>query len=52
MLFLIKLSRLDISNTVRELTKFNDGATQENDKQMLRTVIFMLDLHTKTIRFK
>ena len=45
MLFLIKFSRPDISNGVRELTKVNDRATQENFKQMLRTVKFVLDTH-------
>ena len=52
MLFLIKFSHPDISIGVRELTKVNDGATQENLKQMLRTVKFVLDTRTKTLRFK
>ena len=50
-LFLIKFSRPDISNAVRELTKVNDGATQENFKQMLRTVKCVLDTRTKTLKF-
>ena len=52
MLFLIKFSRLDIFNAVRELAKVNDGETQENFKQMLCTVKFVLDSRQKTLRFK
>ena len=52
MLFLIKLSRPDISYTVRELAKVNFGATQEHFKQMLRTVKFVLDAGQKTLKLK
>ena len=52
MLFLIKFSRPYISITVRELTKGNDRAPQENFKQMLCTVKSVLDTRTKTLRFK
>ena len=52
MLFLVKFSRPDISNSVRELAKVNDGATNENFKQMLRAVRFVLDTRKKVLRFK
>ena len=52
MLFLIKFSHPDISNAVRELDKVNDRSTQENFKQMLRTVKFVLDTRQMTLRFE
>jgi hypothetical protein len=38
LLYLIKHSRRDISNAVRELTKCLDGATPEAFKEMLRVI--------------
>jgi len=52
LLFLVKFSQPDISNLVRELAKVNDGATNENFKQMLRAVKFVLDTHFKVLKFK
>ena len=37
---------------MRELDKVNDGATDENFKQMLRAVKFSLDTRLKALRFK
>ena len=52
MLFLVKFSCPDISNSVRELAKINDGATDKNFKQMLRAVKFVLDTCFKALKFK
>lgn len=38
LLFLVKFSRPDISNSVRELSKVNDGATEEYFKGLMRTI--------------
>ena len=38
MLFLVKYSRPDIANTVRELSKVNNKANYAHCKQMLRAV--------------
>ena len=43
LLYLIKFSRPDISNAVRELSKVMDGATLGNMKSMLRTIKYVLD---------
>ena len=37
---------------MRELVKVNDGVTNENFKQMLRAVNFILDTCFKALRFK
>ena len=42
MLFLIKYSRPDISNAVRELSKSNNKANYAHYKQMLRAVNYIL----------
>ena len=52
MLFLVNFSCLDISNSVRELAKVNDGAINEHFKQMLRAVKFVLDTRKKALKFK
>ena len=43
LLYLIKHSRPDISNAVRELTKVLDGATQAHWKAMIRVIKYVLD---------
>ena len=43
LLYLVKHSRPDISNAVRELTKVMDGATKAAYKEMLRLVKYVLD---------
>ena len=52
MLFLVKLSHPDISNLIRELAKVNDRVKNENFKQMLRAVKFVLDTCFKALKFK
>jgi len=43
LLWLVKHSRPDIDNAVRELTKCNDGAHQAAYKELLRSIKFVLD---------
>ena len=43
LLFLLKHSRPDLSNPVRELTKVLDGATPAAYKEMLRVIKFVID---------
>ena len=38
LMFLIKYSRPDISNSVRELSKVNDGATEGQYRELLRVM--------------
>ena len=51
LLYLIKLSRPEISNSVRELTKVLDGATETHYKAMLRVIkfIFETEFHGLTL---
>ena len=50
LLWIMKCTRPDISNAVRELTKVMDGATEEAMKEMLRVIKFVLD--TRNIGLK
>ena len=50
LLYLLKHSRPDLSNSVRELSKVMDGATEGHMKAMYRVVKYVLD--TKEWRFK
>jgi hypothetical protein len=43
LLYLVKHSRPDISNAVRELTKVIDGATNAHWKSLIHTITFVLD---------
>jgi hypothetical protein len=43
LLYLIKHSRADISNVVRELSRCMDGATLAAYKEMLRVIRFVFD---------
>ena len=43
LLYLVKHSRPDIANPVRELSKVLDGATEEAFKEMLRVIKYVLD---------
>ena len=51
LLYLVKFSRLDISNTVRELSKVMDGATPAHMKSMLRTIKFIMDTRERVSNF-
>lgn len=50
LLYLVKHSRPEISNAVRELSKVGDGATKAHWKDMMRTIKYVLD--TKDIGLK
>ena len=50
LLYLVKHSRPDIANCVRELSKVLDGATPEAYKEMMRAIKFVLD--TKDLGLK
>ena len=43
LLYLVKFSRPNISNAVRELSKVMDGATPAHMKNMLMTIKFIMD---------
>ena len=51
LLYLVKFSRPDISNTVRELSKVMDGATPAHMKSMLRTIKFVMDTRQRVLNF-
>ncbi len=52
LLYLVKHSRPDILNAVRELTKCMDKASPEAFKEMLRVVKFVLDTRTMGLRLE
>ena len=51
LLYLVKFSRSDISNAVRELSKVMDGATPAHMKSMLRTIKFVMDTRQRVLSF-
>ena len=50
LLYLVKYSRPDIANCVRELSKVLDSATGEAYNEMLRVIKFVLDTHDLGLR--
>ena len=52
LLYLVKYSRPDLSNAVRELSKVNDGATNEHVKSLLRVIKFAIDTKNKVLVYK
>jgi hypothetical protein len=50
LLYLIKHSRPDIANAVRELSKVADGATMANFKALLRCIKYVIDTKTKALK--
>jgi hypothetical protein len=50
MLYLVKHSRPDISNAVRELSKVADGATQAHWNALLRTIKYVLDTENHCLK--
>jgi hypothetical protein len=52
LLYLIKHSRPDLSNAVRELTKVLDGATPAHMKAMLRVIRFVFETKNYALRLK
>ena len=51
LLYLVKFSRPDISNAVRELSKVKDVATSAHMKNMLRTIKFIMDTRQRVLSF-
>ena len=51
MLFLIKYSRPDISNAVRELSKSNNKANYSHYKEMLRAVNYVIKTRNRMLKF-
>jgi hypothetical protein len=52
LMYLVKHSRPDIANAVRELTKVLDGATDAHWKAMMRVIKFVLDTRKYSLRLK
>ena len=52
LLYLIKHSRPDLANAIRELTKVLDGATQAHYKAMLRVIKFVIDTELYGLRIQ
>ena len=52
LLYLVKYSRPDIANAVRELSKSMDGATRGSYREMLRVVKFVLETKNKGLRIE
>ena len=52
LLYLVKHSRPDIANPVRELSKVLDGATQEAFKELHRFIKYILDPKTWGLKFR
>ena len=47
LLYLIKHSRPDLANAVRELSKVMDGATTAHYKDMMRTIKYVVETKDK-----
>ena len=52
LLYLVKHSRPDIANAVRELSKVMDSGTEGNWKQLLRTVNFVKNTREKGLKLQ
>jgi Reverse transcriptase (RNA-dependent DNA polymerase) len=52
LLYLVKHSRPDISNAVRELAKVMDGAAPRHMKSLLRTIKYVIDTKDKSLVLK
>jgi hypothetical protein len=52
LLYLVKHSRPDISNAVRELSKVMDGATQDHMNTLRRVIKFVLCTKKRRVRMK
>ena len=51
LMILIKYSRPDISNPVRELSKVNDGATERQYKELLRVMKYVKDTKKNGLKY-
>jgi hypothetical protein len=52
LLYLVKHSRPDIANAVRQLSKVLDGSTEASYKEMLRVIKYVLDTKTLGLKFE
>ena len=52
LLYLVKHSRLDIANAVRELSKVEDGANHAHWKALLRTIKYVICTEKLALRLK
>ena len=52
LLYLVKFSRLDLSNAVRELSKVMDGATPAHMKNLMRAIKYVLDTRERVLHFE
>ena len=48
--YLAKHTRPDIANTVRELTRLNDGPTGNEMKEMKRVIKYVIDTGNKGLK--
>ena len=52
LLYLIKYSRLDISNAVRELSKAMDMSNEAHWKSLIRNLKFVVDTRMKALTYQ
>ena len=52
LLYLVKHSRPEISNAVRELSKVGDGATKAHWKELMRTIKYVIDTKNVVLKIK
>ena len=52
LMFLVKYSRPDLANSVRELSKANDGATEKHYRGLLRTVKYVMDTRNQALKYE
>ena len=52
LLFLVKYSRPDLANIVRELSRVNDGATKAHMSMLLRVIKFTIDTRNKVLKYE
>ena len=52
LLYLVKHSRPEISNAVRELSKVGDGATKSHWKDLMRTIKYVIDTKDRGLKIR
>ena len=52
LLYLVKLSRPDLSNSVRELSKVMDGAAPAHEKELKRVIEYVIQTKFKTLKIE
>ena len=52
LLFLVKYSRPDLANIIRELSRENDGATKGHMSMLLHVIKFALDTRNRVLKFE